>query len=62
MQTAKTLNDISDICFNCAKELGFKPKDKAVGVWVGECSVCHETKPCTDAHHDWYSPNSIHKI
>lgn len=27
-----------------------------------ECSVCHETKPCTDAHHDWYSPNSIHKI
>ena len=32
MQTSKTIDDISDICFNCAKELGFKPKEKAVGV------------------------------
>lgn len=61
MQTTKTNINIGAICFNCAKELGFRAKDKAVGVWVDECSVCHETKPCTDAHHDWYPPKGDNK-
>lgn len=39
--------------FDCARKAGFSQKNKAVGVWVDECGICHERKPCTDLHHDW---------
>lgn len=47
------ISDIRTICRDCARQLGFKPKDKVVGVWVGECEVCHQHKTCTDLWHDW---------
>lgn len=49
-------NDYSTIhavCRECATAAGFAPKDKVVGVWMDECGICHERKPCTDLHHDW---------
>ena len=44
---------MSAICFDCAARLGYRPKDKTVGVWVEECSVCGEKKPVTDSVHDY---------
>lgn len=56
LKESETMIDYSAVqavCFDCAKDAGFKPKDKAVGVWVDECGICHERKPCTNLHHDW---------
>lgn len=47
------LSNIHAVCDDCARTLGFTPKDKIVGVWMDECEVCHLQKPCTDLHHDW---------
>lgn len=47
------LSSIGAVCSSCAHALGFKPKNKTVGVWIGECEVCHKRKACTDLHHDW---------
>lgn len=47
------LSSIHAVCDDCARTLGFTPKDKAVGVWMDECGVCHLRKACTDLHHDW---------
>lgn len=47
------LSAVSAVCDDCARTLGFTPKDKAVGVWMDECGVCHLRKACTDLHHDW---------
>jgi len=41
------------VCRECALAAGFVPKNKAVGVWVDECALCGERKPCTDLVHDW---------
>ena len=46
-------SDIRTVCFDCAISAGFEQKDKVIGVWVSECDICHERKPCTDLHHDW---------
>ena len=47
---------IHGVCRECATSAGFVPKDKVVGVWIGECGICHKSKPCTDLHHDWNHP------
>lgn len=49
--------NIGAVCFDCARKAGFTPKEKAVGVWVGECEICHERRPCTHLWHDWNPPN-----
>lgn len=46
-------NNVGAICDNCARSAGFVRKDKVVGVWEGECEICHKHKPCTDLWHDW---------
>lgn len=48
--------NIGAVCFDCARKAGFTPKEKAVGVWVGECEICHERRPCTHLWHDWNPP------
>ena len=47
------LSNIHAVCGDCARTLGFTPKDKVVGVWMDECVVCHQHKACTDLWHDW---------
>ena len=47
-------DQIQTICFDCAKALGYTPKDKTVGVWIDTCDKCKQLKPCTNLHHDWY--------
>lgn len=49
----KPLSEINTICEECARNLGFVPKDKAIGVWMDKCEVCGEEKPCTNLWHDW---------
>lgn len=48
---------VGAVCRDCAMKAGFTPKDKCVGVWMDECGICHEQKPCTCLHHDWYKPS-----
>ena len=50
------LSNIHAVCGDCARTLGFTPKNKVVGVWMGECGVCHQRKPCTNLWHDWNPP------
>lgn len=50
-------SNIGPVCRDCAIAAGFVPKDKVVGVWIGECGICHERKPCTDLWHDWKRTN-----
>lgn len=50
---AERKDGVQTVCFDCAKAQGFVPKDKVFGVWTGRCDICHETKPCSDLHHDW---------
>lgn len=50
------LSAVSAVCDDCARTLGFTPKDKVVGVWTDKCGICHQRKPCTDLHHDWNPP------
>ena len=45
--------DIGAVCSDCARKAGFVPKKKTVGMWIGECDICHKEKPCTDLWHDW---------
>ena len=52
----KDYSHIYAVCFDCAEKAGFTPKAKAVGVWEGECDICHERKPCTNLWHDWNPP------
>ena len=47
---------MSAICDECARRLGYRQKDKVVGVWVDECDICGKRKPCTDSVHDYYPP------
>lgn len=47
------VNDIGSVCSDCADKLGFVPKKKVCGIWIGQCEVCKKTKPCTDLWHDW---------
>lgn len=49
-------SNVGAVCSDCAKKAGFTRKDKVVGVWDGECEVCHQTKPCTHLWHDWNPP------
>lgn len=52
-------SEVGAVCRDCAKAAGFTPKEKAVGVWMDECGICHEQKPCTNLWHDWYKkPNN----
>lgn len=46
-------SNIGAICLDCARNAVFVQKHKAIGVWLGECEICHEQKPCTDLWHDW---------
>lgn len=46
-------SNIGTVCRDCAKAAGFTPKDKAVGVWMDECEICHKRKLCTNLWHDW---------
>lgn len=52
----KDYSNIGAVCSDCARNAGYTPKDKAVGVWLDECGICHQKKPCTDLHHDWNPP------
>lgn len=52
----KDYSTISAVCSDCARKAGFTPKNKVVGVWTGECGICHEQKPCTNLWHDWVPP------
>ena len=52
----KDYSNTRTVCFECARKAGFTPKNKTVGVWVDECGICHERKPCTDLLHDWIPP------
>ena len=45
--------NIGAVCSDCARKAGFVPKKKTVGMWVGECDICHKERPCTDLWHDW---------
>lgn len=56
MRDIDDLSNIHAVCHDCARTLGFTPEDKVVGVWMDECDVCHQHKPCTDLHHDWKPP------
>lgn len=47
------ISSVGAVCNDCARAAGFVPKDKTVGVWVGECEICHQRKPCTNLWHDW---------
>ena len=47
---------VGAVCDDCAIKAGFWPKNKVVGVWLDECGICHQQKPCTDLHHDWHPP------
>jgi hypothetical protein len=49
-------SNIGAVCRDCAKAAGFTSKKKAVGVWMGECEICHERKLCTHLHNDWNPP------
>lgn len=49
---------VDSVCDECATKLGWKPKDKVVGVWMGKCEVCGKEKPLTSLHHDWYKANT----
>lgn len=52
-------SEVGAVCRECAKAAGFTPKDKAVGVWMDECGICHKQKPCTNLWHDWQKkPNN----
>jgi hypothetical protein len=55
-------SNIGAVCFDCAKAAGFTPKDKAVGVWIGECGICHKQKPCTHLWHDWNPPKKESEV
>ena len=58
----KDYTNIGAVCFDCARKAGFSQKNKAVGVWVDECGICHERKPCTDLHHDWMPPKTEREV
>ena len=45
--------NIGAVCSDCARKAGFVPKKKTVGMWIGECDICHKEKPCSDLWHDW---------
>lgn len=47
------LSAVGAVCNDCARMLGFTPKNKIVGAWMNECEVCHHRKPCTDLWNDW---------
>ena len=49
----KDYSNVRAVCFDCARNAGFTPKKKAVGVWIGKCEICLMQKPCTDLWHDW---------
>lgn len=46
-------DSIDSVCAECATNLGYKPKDKVVGVWPGKCDVCGKKRSLTSLHHDW---------
>lgn len=46
-------DDRDATCAKCAKERGYVMKNKVVGVWVGKCEFCGETRALTSLHHDW---------
>lgn len=50
------LNDVSVVCYDCAKAAGCKPKPKIVGIWNDTCDICKKRKPCMDLWHDWIVP------
>jgi hypothetical protein len=52
--------NVGAVCRDCAKKAGFTPKRKIVGVWMDECGICHEKKPCTSLHHDWITKTAQH--
>lgn len=54
----KIEDDVDSVCDECATKLGWKPKDKVVGVWMGKCEVCGNERPLTSLHHDWYKANT----
>jgi len=49
----KELLDVSAVCDDCAQRHGFTQKNKAIGIWMGECDICHERKACSNLWHDW---------
>ena len=53
---------IGAVCFDCAMAAGFTLKEKALGVWVGECDICHKQKPCADLWHDWVPPKTESEV
>ena len=55
-------SNIGAVCFDCAKAAGFTLKEKALGVWVGECDICHNRKPCSDLWNDWNPPKTESEV
>lgn len=49
----KSIEEVQTVCSDCAKKLGFTPKDKVVGVWMDNCDNCMQYRPCTNLWHDW---------
>lgn len=41
------------VCDECARKMGWKPKNKVVGMWVGKCDWCGEIGPLTSLLYDW---------
>lgn len=47
-------NDNRDsVCDDCAREMGYRMKDKQYGAWVGKCDFCGREKTLTSLSHDW---------
>lgn len=44
------------ICSDCATGKGLIPKDKEVGVWMGECPYCKNNALLCDEWHDYKYP------
>lgn len=48
------IDNRDSVCSDCARKMGWKPKNKVVGVWQGKCDFCGKTTGLTSLHHDWY--------
>lgn len=55
-------SNVGAVCSDCAKKAGFAPKEKAVGVWLDKCGICHERKMCTNLWHDWAPPKKRGRV
>lgn len=43
----------NSVCRECADRMGYEPKNKIVGAWVGECDFCGKRKSLMSLWHDF---------